>query len=76
MALSTAVAVVLTIASLSALAGGLGVALRDRQVRQMVAQHARSLPLTSIPGKLAEHGSNAPAVALTRTKILAFNESS
>lgn len=32
--------------------------------------------LTSIPGKLAERGSNAPAVALTRAKTLGFNESS
>jgi hypothetical protein len=32
--------------------------------------------LTSIPGKLSERGSNAPAVVLTRTNTLDFNGSS
>ena len=32
--------------------------------------------LTSIPGKLSERGSNAPAVVLNRTKTLGFNWSS
>jgi hypothetical protein len=32
--------------------------------------------LTSIPGKLAERGSNAPDVPLARAKTLGFNKSS